>query len=60
VKFLKEAHSAAQGYASEFALKTLASDAACATDTSELIKTSIGVKSKRNISLALRGTTARW
>jgi predicted transport protein len=38
VKFLKEDHSVTHGYASEIALKILASDAASATDTDELVE----------------------
>lgn len=38
VKFLKEAHSVTHGYASEIALKVLASDAASAADTDSLIE----------------------
>jgi predicted transport protein len=38
VKFLKEEHKVTHGYASEIALKALASDAASATDTDDLIE----------------------
>jgi predicted transport protein len=38
VKFLKEEHQVTHGYASEIALKVLASDAASATDTDELVE----------------------
>jgi predicted transport protein len=38
VKFLKEEHQVTHGYASEIALKVLASDAASATDTDDLIE----------------------
>lgn len=37
VKFLKETHQVTHGYASEIALKALASDAASATDTAQLV-----------------------
>jgi predicted transport protein len=38
VKFLKEEHKVTHGYASEIALKALASDAASATDTDDLLE----------------------
>ncbi len=38
VKFLKEKHNVTHGYASEIALKVLASDAASATDTNSLLE----------------------
>lgn len=38
VKFLKEKHQVTHGYASEIALKVLASDAASATDTDSLLE----------------------
>ena len=38
VKFLKETHQVSHGYASEIALKVLASDADSATDTDQLIE----------------------
>jgi hypothetical protein len=38
VKFLKVDHGVTHGYASEIALKVLASDAASATDTDELLE----------------------
>jgi predicted transport protein len=38
VKFLKEDHKVTHGYASEIALKALASDAASATDTDDLLE----------------------
>jgi translation initiation factor 2 alpha subunit (eIF-2alpha) len=38
VKFLKEEHKVTHGYAPEIALKALASDAASATDTDDLLE----------------------
>ena len=38
VKFLKEQHSVTHGYASEIALKVLASDAASTSDTDQLVE----------------------
>jgi predicted transport protein len=38
VKFLKETHQVTHGYASEIALKVLASDADSATDTAQLVE----------------------
>jgi predicted transport protein len=38
VKFLKEEHQVTHGYASEIALKALASDSASATDTDDLLE----------------------
>jgi predicted transport protein len=47
VKFLKEEHKVTHGYASEIALKALASDAASATDTDDLLENQY--KGKENL-----------